>query len=130
MKWYERVGRDLATGGLAEAPYLVDKYITGGSEAAGKAAAAQRQSLDAAMKRLQEFSQQQYQNRQRDLSATMAFYGPAERYLQSIYSQPPPGAGGPPGMGAAGSMPPPPGFPKPQGPPPVGGMFGAPRRGY
>lgn len=54
------------------------------------AANAQRGALDEAMKRLQQFSVQQQQNRQQDLQKTMAFYGPADSYLRSIYAQPPP----------------------------------------
>lgn len=122
-----RIGFGLATGGLSELPGAVDKYVTHGREAAGQAAQAQRSALDKAMARLQAGSAQQYQNRMNDLNATMAFYGPAQRYLQSIYggsaTGPLPLASGPPGMGS-----PPPGFPKPQGPPSVMG-FGQPGRG-
>lgn len=56
---------------------------------ARSAADTQRAALDDAMKRLQQFSIQQQQKRQQDLSKTMAFYGPAEAYLKSIYSRPP-----------------------------------------
>lgn len=62
-----------------------------GSNSAHSAANAQRQALDDAMKRLQQFSIQQQQNRQQDLQNTMAFYGPAQNYLRSIYSQGAPG---------------------------------------
>lgn len=103
-----------------------------GEDAAGNAANAQGASLDSAMQRLQSGSAQQYQNRMKDLEATMNFYGPAQRYLESIYgggaSGPKPLAPGPPGMG--GAMPPPPGFPKPQGPPTVQGFGQGPRRGF
>lgn len=128
-----RVGFGLATGGLSELPGLVDRYVTHGSESANKAANAQRASLDAAMKRLQDFSAEQLQNRQNDLKATMAFYGPAERYLQSIYGGP---ATGPmplapgPGGGIPGGPPAhPPGFPKGAGPTPMNYGQG-PRRGF
>lgn len=62
-------------------------YLQG--HGARSAADQQRASLDDAMKRLQQFSIQQQQNRQQDLQKTMAFYGPAENYLKSIYSRPP-----------------------------------------
>lgn len=55
---------------------------------AHSAADAQKAALDDAMKRLQQFSVQQQQNRQQDLQKTMAFYGPADNYLKSIYAQP------------------------------------------
>lgn len=61
-----------------------------GSNGANEAKQAQQRALDDAMKRLQQFSVQQQQNRQQDLQKTMAFYGPADQYLHSIYSQPPP----------------------------------------
>lgn len=59
-----------------------------GSHGAGQAADAQRSALDDAMKRLQAFGAQHYQNRMDDLNKTMSFYGPADSYLHSIYSQP------------------------------------------
>lgn len=59
------------------------------SSSAHSAADAQRGALDDAMKRLQQFSMQQQQKRQEDLKNTMAFYGPADSYLHSIYAQPP-----------------------------------------
>jgi len=134
---FGRIGFGLATGGLSEVPGLVDKYVTHGTQHAQEAANAQRQGLDAAMKRLQEFSQQQYQGRMQDLDKTLAFYGPAQRYLQSIYSAPP--AGPPPGMGTptvgrqpsgfGGPAAPPPGFPKNMGGPPMDYRQG-PRRGF
>lgn len=101
----------------------------GGAEDAAKA---QRESLDQAMKRLQEFSAQQYAQRQKDLAQTLAFYGPAQRYLESIYAQPqgtvagpaPRGMPGAPGGGLAT----PPGFPKPAPAGPMDYMQG-PRRG-
>lgn len=101
----------------------------GGSPSSG-AANAQRASLDQAMQRLQQGSAEQYAQRMKDLKATMEFYGPAERYLQSIYGGPATGpqplAKGPPGMGQAQG--PPPGFPKPQGPvTPL--TYGQPRKG-
>lgn len=139
MAWYDptswsgdtwgRIGMGLATGGLSEAPRLVDKYVTGGSDAAGKSASAQRSAMDQAMKRLQESSAQQYQNRQQDLQQIMSFYGPAQRYLEQIYgpgpSAPVPGTGGP----APGGPARPPGFPKMPAQGPMG--FGqGPRRGF
>ncbi len=132
-----RVGFGVATGGLSELPGAIDKYVTHGTQHAQDAANAQRQGLDAAMKRLQELSQSQYQGRMQDLDKTLAFYGPAQRYLQSIYSAPP--AGPPPNMGTptvgrplsgfAGPAGPPPGFPKqmPMGPM---GYGQGPRRGF
>lgn len=81
-----------------------------GKKSRDAAHSAQRRGLDAAMQRLQQFSAQQYQNRMGDLDKTMSFYGPAERYLQSIYgpqASGTPGAGPPPGPGMT-----PPGFPK------------------
>src|SRR3954467_4119780 len=57
------------------------------SHGTNKSADAQRAALDAAMKRLQAFSQQQYQNRMGDLDKTMAFYAPSQNYLQNIYTQ-------------------------------------------
>ena len=128
-----RIGFGVATGGLSELPGAVDKYVTHGSEAAKKAGDAQRKSLDDAMKRLQDFSAQQLQARQGDLSATMAFYGPAERYLQSIYGGAATGpqalATGPGGI-PGGQMAPPPGFPKPQAAPTPMSFGQPPRRGY
>lgn len=65
------------------------------SHGAHSAADAQQSALDDAMKRLQQFSIQQQQNRAQDLQKTMAFYGPADNYLKSIYAQPgPPTPGG------------------------------------
>ena len=61
-----------------------------GSRGTNQAADAQRAALDAAMKRLQQFSVEQQQKRQGDLDKTMAFYQPADSYLRSIYAQPPP----------------------------------------
>jgi hypothetical protein len=127
-----RVGFGLATGGLSELPGLVDKYVTKGSEAAGKSAAAQRSAMDQAMKRLQESSAQQYQNRQADLKQIMGFYGPAQRYLENIYGPGPgPGASAAPTPSGFGAGPPaqPPGFPKMPAQGPMG--FGqGPRRGF
>lgn len=60
-----------------------------GKKGADDARQAQQQSLDAAMKRLQGFSQDQYRNRMSDLDQTMSFYNPAENYLRSIYGGPP-----------------------------------------
>jgi hypothetical protein len=135
-----RIGFGLATGGLSELPGAIDKYVTHGTENAGKAAAAQRSALDAAMKRLQEVSQQQYAGRMGDLDKTLAFYGPAQRYLQSIYAQPSAFAdnggaavsrGAPSGFGAPPPGPPasPPGFPKGMFPD-VPGYGQGPRRGF
>lgn len=128
-----RVGFGLATGGLSELPNAIDKYITHGSENAGKSAAAQRSAMDQAMKRLQESSAQQYQNRQADLKQIMSFYGPAQRYLESIYGPAPgPGASAAPtpsGFGAPMPGGQPPGFPKMPAAGPMG--FGqGPRRGF
>lgn len=101
----------------------------GGSSSAGNA---QQASLDEAMKRLQAGSAEQYQRRMKDLETTMSFYGPAQRYLESIYGGAATGpqalAKGPPGMG--GPTAPPPGFPKPQGPPTPATFNQGPRRGF
>jgi hypothetical protein len=100
--WLAKQGRNLVTGAVDEE--------TGGTKSAEQAGQAQRGALDQAMKRLQEFSQQHYKNRMADLDKTMSFYGPAERYLQSIYGpQQPPGGGGMPSlppMNGMGGMPP------------------------
>lgn len=134
-----RIGLGVATGGLSEVPGLVDKYVTKGSEAASKAGAAQKKAMDAAMERLKAGSADQYANRMKDLQQTMAFYGPAQRYLESIYggsaTGPMPLASGPPGMGAGppgmgGAPPRPPGFPRPQGPPTPMTYGQGPRRGF
>jgi hypothetical protein len=88
-----------------------------GSHGAHSAAASQQVALDAAMKRLQAYSQQQSAARMADLQKTMAFYDAPDAYLHSIYAQPTaapapvPGAGGVPAppLGFAGA---PPGAPK------------------
>ncbi len=100
-----------------------------GRKAASGAASAQNAALDAAMKRLQDFSQQQYANRMQDLDKTMSFYGPAQRYLESIYggaATGPQALKGPPGVTPPGAVPP--GFPKPMAAPtPM--TFGQPGKG-
>lgn len=123
-----RIGFGLATGGLSELPGAVDKYITHGSESAQNAGNAQMSAMDAAMQRLKAGQAEQYARRMKDLETTMAFYAPAQNYLNSIYGgdpnqtgpRPLKGPPGPPGMappGMGGAPPPPPGFPRPQGPP-------------
>lgn len=70
-----------------------------GSKGSDDAANAQRQALDQAMAQLQQFSQQQYAQRAKDLQQTMSFYQPAQNYLKSIYGGPKsaaPPAGSPP----------------------------------
>lgn len=117
--------------------------LFGGGGGSGDAGNAQRKGLDAAMERLQAGSAEQYQNRMKDLQQTMSFYGPAQRYLQSIYGGPATGPqqmatgvpGRIPGGGSAGGMgpggpPTPPGFPKMQPPPGPMGYGQGPRRGY
>lgn len=106
-----------------------------GEDAANKAGNAQMSAMDKAMQRLKAGSAEQYANRMKDLEATMSFYGPAQRYLDSIFGGDPnstgprPLASGPPGMGGA-PPPPPPGFPKPQGPPTPMSFGQGPRRGF
>lgn len=85
-------GGGAVTGGLIGGPW--GALIGGGLGGLGglisgagqsKAAATQKKTMEDAMRRLQALSAQQYQGRMQDLDKTMAFYGPAERYLQSIY---------------------------------------------
>lgn len=66
------------------------------SHGTSSAAGAQQAALDDAMKRLQQFNQQQQGQRMDDLNKTMAFYGPADAYLHSIYAQPPAPSTAPP----------------------------------
>lgn len=86
-----------------------------GSNAQEEAAAKQKAALEAAMRRLQSFSQQQYNNRMMDLRHTMAFYGPAENALIQMYGPkggspaapgPGPAPGSPNANALAGLMPP------------------------
>lgn len=104
MSFWDDLGGTLAGGlGGAGAGFMLGGPVgaaVGGVGGAGlgylqssgthAAANAQRSALDDAMKRLQQFSVQQQQNRAGDLQKTMAFYDPAAAYLHSIYSQPPP----------------------------------------
>lgn len=119
MAWFDYIPgvsnvHGLMNGNVAQAfggpvGYALNKP---GQDAANNAANAQRSALDKAMSTLQDFSQQQYQNRMADLNKTMEFYGPAQRYLEQIYGPhggPQPLASGPPGMGPTAA---PPGFPK------------------
>lgn len=70
------------------------------------AASAQKQSIDEAMARLRQSSQEQYQNRMQDLDKAMSFYGPAQNALMA-YGQPTPSLYRQPGASPA----PPPGMP-------------------
>jgi len=89
-------------------PYVAGAgALTGGylgyrsGESRSKSANAQRSATDAAMKRLQMLSQQQYQNRMADLNKAMSFYGPARNALAAYgeatpelldrHGRPPPG---------------------------------------
>lgn len=140
MAWYDYIPgvsnvHGLLNGNVAQMAggpvgYMLSKP---GEDAASNAANAQKSALDQAMARLQEFSQQQYKNRMADLDKTMSFYGPAQRYLESIYGGAAPGTGGPVAGRAPVPVPDPtgtpPGFPKS---PTAGalGSFAGPRRGY
>jgi len=53
------------------------------------ATAAQQAAMDQAMRQLQQYSQDSYKRRISDLQNTLAFYGPADNYLRSIYGGPP-----------------------------------------
>lgn len=83
-----------------------------GSNAQEEAAAKQKAALEAAMRRLQSFSQQQYNNRMMDLRKTMAYYGPSENALIQMYGAkggsptpgPTPGPGPAPGSPNANAL--------------------------
>ena len=92
-----------ATGGMLGGPWgaAAGGVIGGGlgllqGQARSRGANAQRASTDAAMRRLQMLSQQQYAQRMQDVEKAMSFYGPARNALMA-YGEPTPQLWGPHG---------------------------------
>jgi len=116
--------------------FEVNDWLTGGIPGlfAGslrrKGANAQRDSIDQAMRRLQEMSQRQYQGRIEDVNKAMSFYGPAQQALMRRFSAPPPTVDPAPGQPLPPAMPMGGGAQRMPGPPIPGasGMPGMPPR--
>lgn len=140
MAWYDYVPIASEISGIAHGrpgeilagPLGYAAFDKPGEDAAKNAANAQTAALDKAMAQLQQSAQSQYAGRMADLSKTMDFYGPGQRYLESIYGG---AATGPQPLRPGMPTPPPatgvpPGFPPTSGKPtPPLDAFGTPRKG-
>jgi hypothetical protein len=55
---------------------------------AGQASAAQKRSVDEAMRRLRDLQKESYARRMGDLDKALAFYGPVDSYMQQLATNP------------------------------------------